>query len=80
MTIGSMGADIPMAMGAALATGRRTICVTGDGGFQMNAQELATIARLNLPITFFVFENGGDNSIRAMNLAGEVNEMMSHES
>jgi acetolactate synthase-1/2/3 large subunit len=63
-TIGAMGADIPMAMGAALATGRRTICVTGDGGFQMNAQELETIRRLRLPVIFFVMNNNGYNSIR----------------
>jgi acetolactate synthase-1/2/3 large subunit len=63
-TIGAMGADIPMALGSALATGRRTICVTGDGGFQMNAQELQTIKRLRLPIIFFVMNNGGYNSIR----------------
>ena len=59
-----MGADIPMALGAAVATGRRVICVTGDGGFQMNAQELETIRRLRLPIIFFVFNNNGYNSIR----------------
>jgi acetolactate synthase I/II/III large subunit len=63
-TIGAMGADIPMAMGAALGTGRRTICVTGDGGFAMNAQELETIRRLRLPIIFFVMNNNGYNSIR----------------
>lgn len=63
-TIGSMGADIPMALGAAVATGRRMICVTGDGGFQMNAQELETIRRLRLPIIFFVLNNNGYNSIR----------------
>lgn len=65
-TIGAMGADIPMALGACLATGKRTICVTGDGGFQLNTQELETIRRLNLPIVFFVLNNGGYNSIRAM--------------
>jgi acetolactate synthase-1/2/3 large subunit len=63
-TIGSMGADVPMALGAALATGRRTICVTGDGGFQMNTQELETIRRLRLPVIFFVLNNNGYNSIR----------------
>jgi acetolactate synthase-1/2/3 large subunit len=63
-TIGAMGADIPMALGAALSTGRRTICVTGDGGFAMNAQELETIRRLRLPIIFFVMNNNGYNSIR----------------
>jgi len=68
-TIGAMGADIPMAMGAALATGRRVICVTGDGGFAMNAQELETIRRLRLPIVFFVMNNGGYNSIRVGQMA-----------
>jgi acetolactate synthase I/II/III large subunit len=63
-TIGAMGADIPMALGAALATGKRTICVTGDGGFQLNAQELETIRRLRLPVIFFVMNNNGYNSIR----------------
>src|SRR3989337_1984378 len=64
-----MGADIPMAMGSALASGRRTICVTGDGGFAMNAQELETIRRLQLPIIFFVMNNNGYNSIRVGQLA-----------
>jgi acetolactate synthase-1/2/3 large subunit len=59
-----MGADIPMALGSALASGRRTICVTGDGGFQLNTQELETIRRLNLPIIFFVLNNNGYASIR----------------
>ncbi len=68
-TIGAMGADIPMALGACLATGKRTICVTGDGGFQMNAQELETIRRLHLPIIFFIMSNGGYNSIRVGQLA-----------
>lgn len=64
-SIGCMGADIPMALGAAVANpGRRVICVTGDGGFQMNTQELETIRRLHLPITFFVFSNNGYASIR----------------
>ena len=63
-SIGSMGADIPMALGAAVASGRRTICVTGDGGFHMNAQELEIIHRLRLPITFFVVNNNGYASIR----------------
>ena len=65
-TIGAMGADIPMAIGAAIASGRRTICVTGDGGFMLNSQELETARRLALPITFFVFNNGGYGSIRSM--------------
>lgn len=63
-TIGAMGADIPMALGSALASRKRTICVTGDGGFQLNAQELETVRRTHMPITFFVFNNNGYASIR----------------
>lgn len=68
-TIGAMGADIPMALGAAMATGRRVICVTGDGGFQLNTQELETIHRYHLPVIFFVMNNNGYNSIRVMQKA-----------
>ncbi|MDR3352193.1 MAG: thiamine pyrophosphate-binding protein [Zoogloeaceae bacterium] len=63
---GSMGFGLPAAIGACLASGgRRTICVEGDGGFQMNAQELATLARENLPVKCFVVNNRGYASIRA---------------
>ncbi|HZU30198.1 MAG TPA: thiamine pyrophosphate-binding protein [Candidatus Angelobacter sp.] len=62
---GSMGFGLPAAIGAAVASGRRTICVDGDGGFQMNIQELATVERLRLPIKFFVANNDGYASIRA---------------
>jgi acetolactate synthase-1/2/3 large subunit len=56
----------PMAIGAALATDRRVICVTGDGGFMLNFQELEVVKRLNLNIKYFVFYNGGYGSITTM--------------
>ena len=62
---GSMGFGLPAAIGAAVASEQRTICVDGDGGFQMNVQELETVRRLNLPIKIFVANNGGYASIRA---------------
>lgn len=63
---GAMGFSQPAAIGACLASGRRpTVSVDGDGGFQMNIQELETVRRLNLPITFFVMNNRGYESIRA---------------
>ncbi len=62
---GSMGLSQPAALGACLAAGRRTIAIDGDGGFAMNIQELETIRRLNLPIKFFIVNNGGYASIRA---------------
>jgi acetolactate synthase I/II/III large subunit len=64
--LGSMGFGISASIGACLASGRkRTICVDGDGGFQMNIQELETIRRLNLPIKFFILDNKGYGSIQA---------------
>jgi acetolactate synthase-1/2/3 large subunit len=63
---GAMGLAQASAIGACLASGsRRTISVDGDGGFQMNIQELATVANLQLPIKFFVVNNDGYASIRS---------------
>ncbi len=65
--LGSMGFGIPASIGGCLASGRkRTITVDGDGGFHMNAQELETVKRLNLPIKYFVLNNQGYASIRNM--------------
>jgi acetolactate synthase-1/2/3 large subunit len=64
--LGSMGFGIPASIGGCLAAGRRrTVCVDGDGGFQMNVQELETVRRLNLPIKFFVLNNRGYGSIQS---------------
>jgi acetolactate synthase-1/2/3 large subunit len=68
--LGGMGFAIPTSIGASIAGGhRRTICVDGDGGFQLNIQELATVAKHNLPIKFFVLNNNGYASIRASQAA-----------
>lgn len=64
--LGAMGFGLPAAIGGCLGSGgRRTISVDGDGGFQMNIQELATVAHLELPIKFFVINNNGYASIRS---------------
>jgi acetolactate synthase I/II/III large subunit len=64
--LGAMGFAIPASIGVCLGSGvRETICVDGDGGFQFNIQELATIAHLQLPIKFFVLNNSGYASIRS---------------
>lgn len=63
--LGAMGFGQPAAIGACLAANRRrTVCLDGDGGFQLNIQELATIAHHRLPIKFFVINNDGYASIR----------------
>jgi acetolactate synthase-1/2/3 large subunit len=59
-----MGYDLPAAIGACLATGRRVVCLAGDGSIQMNLQELQTIVHHKLPVKVFVFDNGGYLSIR----------------
>jgi len=63
--LGAMGNGLPGLVGACLANGRRrTICVDGDGGLQLNIQELETARRLGLPIKLFVASNHGYASIR----------------
>jgi acetolactate synthase I/II/III large subunit len=74
--LGAMGFGVPASIGVSLATGKqRTVCVDGDGGFQFNVQELATIAEHNLPLKFFVLNNDGYASIRASqtNFFGQPN-------
>jgi acetolactate synthase-1/2/3 large subunit len=64
--LGAMGYGPPVAIGACIGSGRRrTVCVDGDGGLQLNIQELETIRRLALPIKLFVLANDGYASIRA---------------
>ncbi|MFA5880510.1 MAG: thiamine pyrophosphate-dependent enzyme, partial [Candidatus Margulisiibacteriota bacterium] len=63
--LGAMGCGLPASIGGALASEyKRTICINGDGGFQLNIQDLATIKELNLPIKFFILNNQGYGSIR----------------
>ena len=55
---GSMGCGLPYAIGACIARGKDvTYCITGDGGLQMNIQELQVVAREKLPIKIFVINN-----------------------
>jgi acetolactate synthase-1/2/3 large subunit len=64
--LGAMGYGIAASIGVCVGSGgRKTICVDGDGGLQLNIQELATIAHLQLPIKLFVLNNQGYASIRA---------------
>jgi acetolactate synthase-1/2/3 large subunit len=56
--LGAMGFALPAAIGVQLAKPETTVlCVSGDGGFQMNIQELATVHRLKLPIKLVIIDN-----------------------
>ena len=53
----SMGYALPASIGASIGSNRPIICIDGDGGFQMNLQELQTVVHYNLPIKIFILNN-----------------------
>jgi len=56
--LGAMGFALPAAVGVQLAKPESIVlCVSGDGGFQMNIQELATVHRLALPVKMVIIDN-----------------------
>lgn len=55
---GSMGCGLPFAIGASISINKEIVyCITGDGGLQMNIQELETVKRENLPVKILVLNN-----------------------
>ena len=57
-SLGAMGFGLPAAMGAQLAMpDAQVICVSGDGSFMMNVQELATLVRYRLPVKIVLLDN-----------------------
>jgi len=57
--LGTMGYGLPAAIGAKLGCPeKRVICISGDGSFQMNQQEIATAVNNNLAITVIIMNNG----------------------
>lgn len=63
--LGTMGYGLPAAIGAQLANLKTSVlCITGDASFQMNLQELGTIAQYNLPIKICVINNKFQGMVR----------------
>ena len=56
--LGTMGFGLGAAIGAAFASGERTVLITGDGSFGMSLNELTTAVSQDLPITIVVMNNG----------------------
>ena len=54
---GTMGFGFPAAIGAAMATGKPTWCVVGDGGFQMTMCEMATAVLQKVPVKILIINN-----------------------
>lgn len=56
--LGTMGYGLGAAVGASIATGRRTVLFTGDGSFAMNLNELATAVSQDVPVVVVIMNNG----------------------
>jgi acetolactate synthase-1/2/3 large subunit len=61
---GTLGYAWPAALGAAVALGRPTLAVVGDGGFLYGVQELATARQHDLPTTLLLVDDGGYGILR----------------
>ncbi|PHX88684.1 MAG: acetolactate synthase [Pelagibacteraceae bacterium] len=60
-----MGYAFPAALGASLANNKkRVICIAGDGGIQINIQELQTMVNYNIPVKLFIINNNGYGIIK----------------
>lgn len=56
--LGTMGYGLGAAIGAQIASGDKTVLITGDGSFGMNLNELATAVSYNTPVIIVVMNNG----------------------
>jgi len=60
-----MGYGLPASIGACFAQENgRVVCVHGDGGLEMNIQEMQTVVHYDLPLKLFIFNNQGYLSIK----------------
>lgn len=76
-----MGWGLPAAIGSCYASKKkRVICLTGEGGLQMNIQEFATIMHNKLPIKTFIYNNGGYLTIKQTQQLGFNSRIMGSNS
>lgn len=69
--MGTMGFGFPAAIGAKIANPNRTVlCITGDGGFQMNMQEMATAVCEEVPVIVCLFNNSYLGMVRQIQKIG----------
>lgn len=74
-----MGWGLPAAIGAFYARRKKInniICLTGEGGLQMNLQELATVMHNKIPLKIFIFNNGGYLTIKQTQILGFKGRIM----
>ena len=68
-TSAAIGPGLPLAIGAAVGSGTKTVVIQGDGGFMLSIGELATAAQYSLPVIVCVFNDGGYGVLRAIQSA-----------
>lgn len=63
--LGTMGYGVPAAMGVQMAVGdKQVICISGDASFQMNLQELGTLAQYGIKVKTVIINNGWQGMVR----------------
>ena len=63
--LGTMGFGMPAALGVQMGVGdNQVICISGDASFQMNLQELATLAQYNIKVKTVIINNGWQGMVR----------------
>ena len=60
----AIGPGVPMAIGAALGTGKPTVVIQGDGGLMLSIGEISSLAEHGLPVIVCVFNDGGYGVLR----------------
>lgn len=65
-TSAAIGPALPLAIGAAIGSGKKTAIIQGDGGFMLNIGELATAVQYNLPVIICVFNDRGYGVLRSI--------------
>ncbi|MFH1292385.1 MAG: thiamine pyrophosphate-binding protein [bacterium] len=67
--LGHMGSGLPLAIGACVADGKKSvICSEGDGSIMLNLQDLQTVLHHGLPLKIFIYNNNGYHSIRSTHM------------
>lgn len=68
-TSAAIGPALPIAIGAALGSGEKSVVIQGDGGFMLNLSELATAVQYQVPVIICLFNDGGYGVLRRIQAA-----------
>jgi acetolactate synthase-1/2/3 large subunit len=66
----AIGPGVPLALGAAIGSGKPTVVIQGDGGLMLSVGELATLVQQRAPVVVCVFNDGGYGILRYIQTVG----------